>query len=210
MSQTLRPNPRFAELATGDALQRTVRALEANGLTVFVTEHGRAAFNKALELIPGGSEVMTMTSVTVDTIGLARELNDSGRYHSLRSKLTQMDYKTQANEMRRLAAAPDYVVGSAHAVTEEGHVFVASNSGSQLATYVYTAGKVIWVVGAQKIVTGDAEAMQRLYEYAFPLEDERALAAYGMRSGVNKVLIVHKEIQPGRITIILVKEKLGF
>ena len=42
------------------------------------------------------------------------------------------------------------------------------------------------------------------------LEDVRAQKAYGVRSGVNKILIINKEVVPDRIVVILVKEKLGF
>ena len=210
MNQTLKPNPRFSELASDEAVERTTRALEANGFAVQTTGSGREAFATALTLIPEGSEVMTMTSQTLETIGLAKHLDESGKYDAIRPKLFRMDRNTQGREMRKLAAAPDMVVGSIHAVTEDGHAWIASNSGSQLATYAYTGGKVIWIVGAQKVVKDDAEARQRLYEYSYPLEDERAQKAYGMRSGVNKILVLNKEIQPGRITLILVKEKLGF
>ena len=87
---------------------------------------------------------------------------------------------------------------------------VASASGSQLGPYGYAAGKVIWVVGAQKIVPNLEEGLHRIEEYAFPLEDARAQAAYGVHSGVNKVLIINREITPGRITVVLVDEVLGF
>lgn len=208
--KVLEPNPRFANLATDEAVQRTARALEKNGFGVQVAANGREALAAALALISEGSEVLTMTSQTLEAIGLARHLDESGRYQAIRKKLLQMDPKTEGRQMRKLAAAPDYVVGSVHAITEDGHVWIASNSGSQLAAYAYTGGRIIWVVGAQKIVPDDAAARQRLYEYSYPLEDERAQKAYGMRSGMSKVLVVNKELQPGRITIILVKEKLGF
>lgn len=210
MNQTLKPNPRFGELASDEAIERTARALEANGFAVRVIGSGREAFETALTIIPDGSEVMTMTSQTLEVIGLAKHLDESGKYNAIRPKLLRMDWKTEGDTMRKLAAAPDLVVGSVHAVTEDGHVWIASNSGSQLAPYAYTSGKVIWVVGTQKLVKDDTEAKRRLYEYAYPLEDERAQRAYGMRSGVNKILVVNKELQPGRITVILVKEKLGF
>ena len=113
-------------------------------------------------------------------------------------------------EMRRMGASPDYAVGSVHAVSEHGEVFVASFSGSQLAAYVSGAGSVIWVVGSQKIVPDRDAAFQRIYEYSFPREDERAREAYGFGSGVNKVLVVNREFMPGRITVILVKQELGF
>lgn len=101
-------------------------------------------------------------------------------------------------------------MGSVHAVTQDGHILIASNSGSQLPAYAYSAAHVIWVVGTQKIVKNIEEGMKRIYEYCLPLEDARAQKAYGVGSAVNKLLIVNVEKVPGRITIILVKEKLGF
>ena len=112
--------------------------------------------------------------------------------------------------MQKLGAAPEWVVGSVHAVTEEGAVLIASASGSQLPAYAFGSSHVIWVVGAQKLVKNFDEGIKRLYEYSFPLEDERARKVYGMGSGVNKILVINKEWMEGRITMIIVKEKLGF
>ena len=72
------------------------------------------------------------------------------------------------------------------------------------------AGRVIFVVGTQKIVPDLEEGLLRINEYAYRLEDARAQAAYGVRSAVNKVLIINREITPGRITVVLVDEVLGF
>jgi hypothetical protein len=66
------------------------------------------------------------------------------------------------------------------------------------------------VVGTQKIVPDLEDALRRIDEYAFPLEDARAQAAYGIHSGVNKVLIVNREGTPDRITVVLCDEPLGF
>ena len=121
-----------------------------------------------------------------------------------------MDRATQGDEIRREAAAPDVMLGSVHAVTETGSLMAASMGGSQLAPYVAGAGRVILVVGTQKIVADLEEGLRRIDEYAFPLEDARALEAYGIHSGVNKVLIINREIVPGRITVVLVDEALGF
>jgi hypothetical protein len=121
-----------------------------------------------------------------------------------------MDPKTQNREMVKLGATPEYILGSVHAVTEDGRVLIASKTGSQLGPYAAGAAKVIWVVGAQKIVKDLDEGMCRIEEYSLPLEEQRALQVYGTPSGINKVLIVNKEIDPERITMIIVKEVLGF
>jgi hypothetical protein len=52
--------------------------------------------------------------------------------------------------------------------------------------------------------------MRSIEEYAYPREDERLKKAMGVPSGINKVLMVNKEIQPGRVTMIIVKEELGY
>lgn len=202
---------KWENLADEKSIERTVSALKANGIDAFVVENGKDAKKKVLELLPEGAEVMSMTSTTLDTIDLSNEILGLGKFNPVRKKLMSMDRNTQGSEMRRLGAAPEWTVGSVHAVTEDGHVLIASNSGSQLPAYAYGAGYVIWIVGAQKIVKNTEEGIKRIYEHSLPLESERAKKAYGVPgSAVNKMLIVNKEIIPGRITMILVKEKLGF
>ncbi len=124
-------------------------------------------------------------------------------------QLEKMDRNTQRAEMRRLSASPDVVVGSVHAITEDGRVVAASASGSQLGPYASSAGKVIWVVGSQKIVSDLDSAMARVQFYAYPKEDIRAREKYGMPSALLKFLIVNGD-WPGRSTVVLVREPIGF
>jgi L-lactate utilization protein LutC len=163
-----------------------------------------------LDLIPDGAQVHHGASESLEVTGVAAEIEGSGRYEPLRPRIWSMDRKTQADEIRRLAAAPDVMLGSVHAVTETGALVAASMSGSQLGPYVSGAGQVILVVGTQKIVSDIEEGLRRIDEYAFPLEDARAQAAYGIHSAVNKLLIINREATPGRITVVLVNEALGF
>jgi LUD domain len=201
---------RFATLADEERLTRTAAALEANGMTVLRASDAADAKRIVLDLIPEGSEVHHGASQTLDVTGLTAELDLSGRYEPVRPRIWSMDRATQRDEIRRLSASPDVMLGSVHAVTETGSLVAASASGSQLAPYVAGAGRVIFVVGGQKVVADIEEGLRRIDEYAFPLEDARALEAYGINSGVNKVLIINREIVPGRITVVLVDEVLGF
>ncbi len=197
-------------LASEKSIQKTIEALKVNGISALVVENGEEAKEKVLELIPKSAQVMTMSSVTLEKIGLTKELNESAKYDSVKKKLASLDRNTQGAEMRKLGAAPDYAIGSVHAVTENGEVIIASNSGSQLPAYVFGAGKVIWVVSTKKIVKNKEEGMKRIEDYSLPLESERAKKAYGMGSNISKVLIVNREFMKERITLILVKEDLGF
>lgn len=196
------------KIPNNEVIKKTAKALSQNGIETIVVENGKAAKEKVLELIPQDSEVTTMTSVTLETTGIASEINESGRFNPARPKL--MDANADLQEQHRLRVIPEYAIGSVHAVTEDGQLLIASASGSQLPAYAYGAKKVILVVGAQKIVKNTEEGIKRIYEYTLPLEDKRALKAYDMHSGVNKLLIINKEFLPNRITLILVKEKLGF
>ncbi len=199
----------YNTLATKKSVEKTIIALKKNGIESVFVENGEAAKTKALSLIPAGSEVMNMTSVTLDAIGLPKELSDAGKFNFVRAKL--MDKEISAREKKRLGAAPEWTVGSVHAVTENGEVMIASNTGSQLPAYAYGADHVVWVVGTQKIVKNLDDGRRRIYEYVLPLESERAKKAYGVPgSAVSKMLIVDKEITPGRITVIFVGEVLGF
>jgi hypothetical protein len=201
---------RWNQLASESSIEKAVSSLKVNGIEAVVVENGENAKKKILEIIPEGSEVMNMTSVTLDAIGVSREITESGRFKPVRNKLISMDSKTQGLEMKKLGSAPEWVVGSVHAVTEDGKVLVASASGSQLPAYAYGASKVVWVAGTQKIVKNMEEGIKRIYEHSLPLEDQRARKAYGIGSSVNKILIFNKEFVPGRVILILVKEELGF
>ena len=187
----------FSTLADDARVTRTAKALEANGISVLRASDAAEAKRIVLELIPEGAEVHHGASETLDVTGITDEIDKSGRFESVRPRIWSMDRKIQADEIRRLADAPDVMLGSVHAVTETGSLLAASMGGSQLGPYVSGAGRVILVVGTQKIVSDVEEGLRRIDEYAFPLEDARAQAAYGIHSAVNKVLIINREITHG-------------
>jgi hypothetical protein len=200
----------FGMLVSDERMRAAETALEGNGIRCRVVGSGAEAKTAVESLLPVGAEVFNNTSRTLEVIGVAEDIERSGRYQPLRPRLYQMDREMQGREMRRLGAAPDYVVGSVHAVTEDGSLVIASASGSQLGPLASGAGHVILVIGGQKIVPDLPTALRRLHEYCFPLEDRRAREAYGIPSGVNNILVINRVVIPGRITAMLVRESLGF
>jgi len=140
---------------------------------------------------------------------VAADVDESGRYDSVRAKLATYDRETQGREMAKLGAAPDHIVGSAHAITDDGVILVGSGSGSQLGPYAYSAGAVTLVVGHQKLVRDLDEGMHRIHEYCLPREFARMQTVGYPGSLLAKVLTIYA--QPGgRIRVILVPETLGF
>jgi hypothetical protein len=197
----------------GDELiQKTIVSLNKNGIDTDIVNNGREAKDLIIKLIPPEAEVMNMTSVTLDSISVSQEINESGRYNSVRNELNKMDRSNDDLKMQKLGAAPEYVVGSVHAVTSDGKILIASKTGSQLPAYVYGSKKVIWIVSTKKIVDNLNSALKRIYEHVLPLESDRVRKAYGTSEGsfVSKLLIINREVKPDRARIIFVKEDLGF
>lgn len=200
----------FTQLASEEQIAKTVQALEAHGMRAVVFATGDEARTHVLDLIPAGAEVYNSPSRTLELIGLAEDIEHPTRFQSVRARLQSLDRVTQRQEMRRLGASPDVLVGSVHAITEEGEVLIASAVGSQLGPAASGAGTVIWVVGTQKLVRTLDDGFRRIRDYSSHLENERTLQVYGQATAINKLLIVSGEAYPGRITIVLVKQQLGF
>jgi hypothetical protein len=203
------PNAEFEQPADREQLERTAQSLRGRGFQAQIVASGAEARQLVRDAIPEGAEVHTALSETLREIGLSTEIEESGRYESLRVKLAQLDRETQGREMRKLGAAPDYIVGSAHAITDDGVVIVGSGSGSQLGAYAYAAGSVILVVGHQKLVRDVPEGLRRLREYALPREYLRMQSVGYPGSLLAKTLLIQNE-PGGRISVILVGERLGF
>ena len=207
---TLIPNTEFARLASDEDIATVVTALTAKGMAASVVENRAEARSRVLDLLPGGAEVYTALSQTLEVLGLREEISTSSRYVPLRPQIDKLGREGRTSRAgRTLMASPEYVIGSVHAITHQGQVLIASGSGSQLAGYAFGASHIIWVVGAQKIVRNVDEGLRRIWEYSYPLENERMHALYGTGSFPAKILLVEGEM-PGRISVLLVKEALGF
>src|SRR5437667_12212539 len=140
----------YTVLPDDETLAATVVALEEHGFSVEVVADLDAAREAVLACIPEGSVVMTNTSVTLEETGIAEAIDDGDSYESARNKMMALDFATQLQEMKAIAGQPEYALGGVHAVTRDGTLVIASASGSQLATYAWGAGHVIFVGGEQK------------------------------------------------------------
>lgn len=200
---------KYSQAASDLRIDKTAKALENNGFKVMIVDDLDELKQEVIKLMPEKSQVFTATSRTLDEAGLTEELN-SDKYQSVRDMFMPLYGQPDKDlEMKRIGSASDYAVGSVHAVTEDGQVLIASASGSQLPNYVYGAKNFIWTVGSQKLVKDLNEGLDRIENYTFHLEDERAQAAYGAHSSINKILIYRKEPQ-GRGTVIIIREPVGF
>jgi len=206
------PNSRFAQIPDEATIQRTAEALRAKGYEVHVAANGEEARRLVLDLVPEGAEVGQGASMTLDQIGVTEEIEAPGKYDAVRVKTRSMDRASAEGlrEMRKVGGVPDYWLNSVHAVTEDGRIVIASNTGSQLGPVAFGAGIVIFAIGVHKIVPDLETAFQRIDEYSLRHESVRMQGLHGINSAVNKILIVNKEFRPGRFAVVLIREAIGF
>ncbi|WP_067799669.1 LUD domain-containing protein [Actinomadura formosensis] len=204
------PATSFTAPAPAETLERVAAALRENNFAVEILDDAAAARTRVEDLVPEGASVFTGASETLRLSGIDEDLNSSGRYESVKARSVTMDRATQLAEIWRMLACPDVIVGSVAAVTVTGCLVAASASGSQLAGYSGAAARVIWVVGAQKVVPDLSTALRRIENHCLPLENERAMKAYGVPSALNRILVLNAEPHPGRGTVLLLREAIGF
>ncbi len=201
---------RFGEAAPAERLERAAAALTAHGFTAEILEDVATARARIKDLIPEGASVFTGASETLRLSGIDADINTSGRYQAVRPQILTMDRVAQRAEFWRLMSTPDVIVGSVHAITETGSLVVASGTGSQLPGYAGGATRAIWIAGAQKLVPDLPAALRRVEEHCLPLESARTQVAYGSPSAINRLLVLNAELVPGRGTVLLLREAIGF
>jgi len=196
---------------TLEELEEFSKKLEERGFKAIVVDKKKDALEQLKKMIPWGAEVMNGSSTTLNEIGFTELLrNGNLGWKSLHEPILAEKKPEKQAELRRRALLAEYFVTSVNAIAGSGELVASDASGSRVGALPFAAERVIVVAGMNKIVPTLQDALARDAEYAYPLEDVRAKKAYGMSSGLNKTLILAREMQPGRITVILVKEKLGF
>ena len=195
--------------ASEETLQRVAVRLKERNIEAVIVDSGDDARRLVLEKVPSGAEVHSGKSRTLQDAGIMDLVLDPNRYDALRPRYMKMDRQTQAREIRKLIAGPDYMLGSVAAVTEDGILVAGSATASQLGPYAYTSGKVILVVGSQKIVPDLDTALRRMREYVLPWEDAQVRPLVPTGSFVGKILIIEREWINGRLEVILVRKPIG-
>ena len=199
----------FSEPASPEVLEQVAVKLKERNVETIVVPGASEAYRAVMERLPVGAEVHAAKSKTLQDIGVTPELAVDDTYNYLRNIYLKMDRATQMREIRKLISAPDFMLGSVSAVTLDGVLVAASATASQLGPYAAGGGKVILVVGSQKIVANLDAAIRRIREYVLPWEDAQVRATVPTGSFVGKILMIEREWIAGRIEVILVRQPVG-
>jgi hypothetical protein len=204
---------KYTKLVSDEVLNRTVEGLKARNFDSIIVESASQAVDNLKMLIPAGASIMNGTSTTLEQIGFIEYLKTGQHgWNNLHEAIIAEKDPAKQSLLRRQSLASDYYLGSVHALTEDGEILIASNTGSQLPNIAYGSQNVLLVVGAQKIVKDLPAAFERLNNHVIGLEDQRMQKVYGTGTKHNKTLLLHgeSEITGRKITVMIVKEKLGF
>ncbi|TQQ81785.1 lactate utilization protein [Halonotius roseus] len=199
------------ELPSADAVEETVENLEANGFDVVVVDTAEDALETLQSHIPADASVMNGHSTTLEEIGFDEYLSDGDHdWESLSDRIWGIDDDAERQAARRDAQTADYFLGSVNGISQTGELVAADRSGSRIGAYPFAASNVVIVSGINKIVPSLEDALDRLENVAYPLENERAKEAYGVESAIAKQLIFRQELEEDRTTVLLVREELGY
>ena len=197
-------------LADQSTIERTMESLAARNINAVVVESTEEALEKLKELIPQGSEIYYGTSETLTSIGYPQYIHHNPKYKNLHDAYEEEADPDKKRLLHRLSSVSQYYVGSVQAIAETGEILVASASGSQLGAYAYGAERVVLVVGTQKICPSFSDAMDRVRGYTVEMHDQW-LAGKGIGPApIGKMLIWEKENNPERVTVVLIRENLGW
>jgi hypothetical protein len=193
------------------AVKKTALNIEERGMKTFQAGNGENALELIKGIIPRGAEVMAGSSTTLNEIGFSDLLNgEEAWWKSVNKVVTSENDESKRAELRRKSVCADYFISSANAIAETGELVAWDASGSRTGAWPFAAGHLVIVAGVNKIVPTLDDALQRVREYCFPLENARATHVYGIGSIMSKGVILAHERSQGRTTVILVHERLGF
>ncbi|MBP2251190.1 hypothetical protein J2754_001511 [Halarchaeum solikamskense] len=192
-------------------LEEAVENLEESGFDVEVVADAKAALDYVVDAIPSGASVMNGHSTTLEEIGFMSHLNEGDHeWENRYGEVFSIDDDEARAAARREAQASDYFLGSANAIGRDGTLVAADLSGSRMGAYPFAAKHLLVVAGVNKVVADEDAARERLHEYAYAFENERAQEAYGVESYPSKELVYRQEGTEGRTTVVLVEETLGY
>ena len=199
-------------------------ALEDNGFRALVAHDREAARRMVIEDIlekAGARSIAWGGSLTFIETGRYELLKDVGGMEVIDTYDKRIP-REEVLERRRQALMADLFFTGTNALTAGGKLVNLDMIGNRVAALAFGPRQVVVLAGRNKIVPGLEEAMTRIRDYAAPVNTRRLqkktpCAATSKCSDClspericNVWTITEKSFPPGRITVVLINEDLGF
>jgi len=154
---------------------------------------------------------MSGASTTLLEIGYDEYVNsEESRWNDPHRAIIAENDEKKRHEVRRRSVTADYFVSGVNAIAQSGEIVACDKSGSRVGAWAFAAGHLILVSGTNKIVPTLGDALRRVREYAYSLENVRAKRAYGTPSQMGKWVVLANEQAESRVSLILIDESLGY
>ena len=197
-----------------------VQALSAKGYSAQYVATREEALEKVLTLVPEGASVGIPGSVTIREIGALESLKQRGNtvFYHWDPSLTPEDKP----ERLRNENDADVFLTSTNALTQDGMFVNIDGVGNRVSAMAWGTGRLIFVVGINKVVRDLPSAIQRVRDKATPpnvirlnIETPCSKTGHCMNCNVPervcRALLILERATMGRdIHVIIVGESLGY
>ena len=202
-----------------NAAKTVIQNLEKRSIKGYYCPDSESVLKKVMELIPEGASVGWGGSVTLDQTGIKNAVIE-GNYE-VYNRDTAKTPEEQKKVYRQICGC-DYYLLSTNAITLSGELVNMDGRGNRVAFLCFGPENVIVVAGMNKLVTDVEEGMKRVRNMAAPpncvrLNRNTPCAVTGKcadclspDSICASMVITRKSMIPGRITVLLVGEELGY
>ena len=210
-------------------IQNCISALQKNGINAILVNSRKDVPALIENMLNKGAQIACGGSVTLSECGVYDVLKRDEYNYRDRAKATNSD---EERAVMLDAYQSDFYLLSANAITESGIIYNVDGRSNRVSALCYGAKKVIIVAGVNKIVPTLADAIYRVKTIAAPLNCRRlGIKTYCAETGKCVSLtkenpemtdgcssdgriccdyvILAKQREQGRITVILVNERLG-
>lgn len=196
-----------------------IRKFNQRGIDACYCADSRAAVEKVLSMIPEGSSVTWGGSETLSETGILDALK-KGPYELI--DRTAAKTPEEARALYGKIVCADYFLMSTNAFTADGELVNIDGNGNRVACLISGPAHVIVVTGMNKLTKTVQEAADRIQTCATPpncvrLGLKTPCAATGLCADCQspdsiccQVVITRRSRHPGRITVVMVGEELGF
>lgn len=199
--------------------QRVVKALESRNMEAYYADTKEEAVKKAMELIEENSSITMGGSMSVREVGLLDAISN-GNYEFYDRDLGET--VEERHEIALKAFTCDWYLGSVNAMSEDGVFVNIDGNANRIAAYAFGPKNVLLIVGMNKIVKTEEEAMIRARNEAAPINAQRfGIETPCVKNGTCfdckspqciccQIMVTRFSRIPKRFKVILVNDDLGF
>lgn len=157
--------------------RKVIDSLQKRGMNGQYASNRHEALSAILNMIPPGVVVARGDSMSVNQVGVISALIERNQNQLIDPfKIDANGRWGKAEERYRLERESffaDILVVGTNAITLDGKLVNIDGNGNRVAAMIYGPEKVIIIVGINKIAKDVTEALERIHQFAAPLNAKR-------------------------------------